>query len=803
MVALNRRAVMALALAVSSFALAPIASAVDTTWSNAAGGLWLEPTNWTAGAPNSSFDSAFLDGGLSNVPDTLVTLDLGDAFISIGQLAYSYTNGFNTRYDLVNGFLAVDTIRTNGFNSNDPEINVGLTTLSGTLNLGGGFFGEGIFTVNKPIGLQTNSIGDTFGTNEMRVRASGTFTAANTYTGRTIVADQLTLSDVDGVLASTGDSDTDITIRNGRLLLDNFTGANNNRVLDTARIGVKSGIISVTGSDGGTVSENLGFINLESGENQIELLQQGGTLTVSAAALTRTEGNRATLVLRNLGTSDPIEIGLDADIPATELIGGGSSGTTSAPVLPWATATVVNGETYLPVTYDSTARVLRSLNSSEYVLNSLSSGDNVVFDGVVAFPGVVNDIAVNSLSVPSGSAVNLGAKLTVTSGSLLLGSNLVFSGNPTIVDGTGSIEFGDATGYLLVAADFRRPEVATVINVPINTTGGLVKSGPGTLILGADQPGLSGGLTVNNGDLIPLTNDSLGTGTVTIAGGINGNGTGQQEARLFINRSLTLPNQLVAKTFGEYDGFGVLWHAPIVITNSATLTLTADPGGDSYFSLQNQFPTDRATLVLASPTARPPSDGFGVSINIVDNSEVILAGQTRNSVEAFGALAQISGSGETLNFLRLYSRASILIGNDGLSAETLTARSLDIFDGIFLFDIGGPANSDRLVLTADDSQFNPQFFIANLQLSLLGSYTPVTGDLITLIDSLGTVTSFNGTFAGKAEGQNFEFAGYNASLSYIGGDGNNLVLRIGTVIPEPASLALLAAPALLLTRRRR
>lgn len=70
--------------------------------------------------------------------------------------------------------------------------------------------------------------------------------------------------------------------------------------------------------------------------------------------------------------------------------------------------------------------------------------------------------------------------------------------------------------------------------------------------------------------------------------------------------------------------------------------------------------------------------------------------------------------------------------------------------------------------------------LANAHLSILGGFTPTAGDVFTLVDNDGT-DAVIGTFGGLAEGSIVLGAfggGLRAQISYVGGDGNDVVLTI-------------------------
>lgn len=77
----------------------------------------------------------------------------------------------------------------------------------------------------------------------------------------------------------------------------------------------------------------------------------------------------------------------------------------------------------------------------------------------------------------------------------------------------------------------------------------------------------------------------------------------------------------------------------------------------------------------------------------------------------------------------------------------------------------------------------------NLNLSLDSGYTPDVGDVFSIILN-DDIDAILGTFGGLGEGASFTSDSTDFSISYVGGDGNDVVV---TVIPEPATLGLVIA----------
>jgi hypothetical protein len=71
-----------------------------------------------------------------------------------------------------------------------------------------------------------------------------------------------------------------------------------------------------------------------------------------------------------------------------------------------------------------------------------------------------------------------------------------------------------------------------------------------------------------------------------------------------------------------------------------------------------------------------------------------------------------------------------------------------------------------------------------LQGSLYNGFKPKAGDKYVIISNDGS-DAVTGTFAGLAEGGTFKINGYVVSISYKGGDGNDVVLTVVSVPGTP------------------
>ncbi len=129
--------------------------------------------------------------------------------------------------------------------------------------------------------------------------------------------------------------------------------------------------------------------------------------------------------------------------------------------------------------------------------------------------------------------------------------------------------------------------------------------------------------------------------------------------------------------------------------------------------------------------------------------------------------------------------------------------------------LGGPVISFDLLGAAPGSGYDQLVVNGTVDLGtglslldLLLGFTPVIGDTFVLIDNDAT-DAVLGSFSGLAEGASFALGATSFGISYVGGDGNDVVLSVlapgggDPSVPAPATLALAVTGLLGAAWRRR
>jgi autotransporter-associated beta strand protein len=597
-------------------------------------------------------------------------------------------------------------------------------------------------------------------------------------------------------------------------------------------------ISSILAGSAGIVKSGSGSLTLSpSGSNTFTggLTIRSGTVTTGTLGL----GANAVLLGDTSGSASAtlLHIGGDATIPNALTVQSGSSGVNTV-------SQIVTGSSNYTGNWTLDGNLTFSRDAT---------GTTLKTTGVVSGNGSV------TLSGTSNGTIGFGGANTYTGGTTISPGVIVVptsdstgpAGNPT----SGSFGAGTApvvlNGGQLRSSTGGPRSVGNVVTIAANTTFATISgeqtltfTGPATLnasrtltvdvgstvagrsvtFAGAIGDGGSGfGLTkagAGNGTLV-LSGANTFSGSTAVTGGILslGNSLALQNSALNTTTSVTgnttagLRTTVTTLTFGGLTGNKNL--ASVFSTSSGNYTsvtaLTLNPGTGALHvysgnitngaSGMNVVKSGAGTQTLngtntynGTTTISGGTLALGSSGTIDNTSGVVLASGTFDvSAKGIGgySVGNLSGNGDVIGALTVTNQLSI-----GSSPGTIDFESLSLGgSSTFLYEVTGGGS------TADLSNVSAALDLGSATLSMvqLGTYT--LGNKFTLFGY--NSGNLSGTFNLLPNGTTFTAAGGDWQINYadssagLNGGTGNLFVTV-TAVPEPTTLALLAASACLI-----
>jgi hypothetical protein len=338
----------------------------------------------------------------------------------------------------------------------------------------------------------------------------------------------------------------------------------------------------------------------------------------------------------------------------------------------------------------------------------------------------------------------------------------------------------------------------------LSGTGNIVSSsGSSEIILRGSDNGFSGDLTINGYGISIFADSMLGfDSTITMNGSSRLNLASSSDYTFDISEIImnsSLEGSIRANPFVSNSCGGGLGD-PSTTTVAGDLTLLTSTSFTGYNNLiiEGTF-TDNAnslTTVTGSTGSITTSEGTveteatSITINTDDKSTaflsilnkqtVVLNGERGNVYVNSGGILKGNGSADSIF---VYDGGTIA---PGLSPGclTITGNGLSIDSGTYQVEIQGNTvctEYDQVDVTGAVNLSNDP----TLNVSFLSSFVPALNDEFVIInnDAADVVT---GTFTGLVEGATILVDGVTFQISYIGGDGNDVVL---TATAVPAAVA--------------
>lgn len=397
-------------------------------------------------------------------------------------------------------------------------------------------------------------------------------------------------------------------------------------------------------------------------------------------------------------------------------------------------------------------------------------------DGLGTAAGATTVLAGGSLQITGGITPNPSENLTISGGgSDFFGALQAGAGGATWA---GGITIGDAAARIGASA-------GNTLNVTGTIADGV---GTGFAVSGATGTGIvvinpatantyTGTTGVLRGILRLGKTDALPTATVLDVDTVGGVADAAQFDLAGFNQTVAALQDTATTNVN-----GVISNSAVATTS--TLTVNGSQTTEFNGAIQNGAGTVALTKD-GSGSLRLSGVNTFTGATKVDGGTLLVTGSISGSAVSVTDGGVLGGTGTT-GSVTATSGATI---SPGLAAGVLNTGALAMSSGSTLsIEINGltlGTQYDQLSVTGTVD-------ITGATLGVSGTYLTapvITNDLFTILLNDGNSDAVIGTFAGLSEGALFTAtSGQDFTISYVGGDGNDIVL---TAIPEPGSAALL------------
>ncbi len=308
------------------------------------------------------------------------------------------------------------------------------------------------------------------------------------------------------------------------------------------------------------------------------------------------------------------------------------------------------------------------------------------------------------------------------------------------------------------------------------------------------------GVTQNSGVLVADDLEIISSGTANVLVAQPNNAF--NSLQLIAPDAATLVNSVNTVTFRTVNANVFVPTIPLMLFTPTSSVTVGNAGTTSVFSGSIDA-SSGGTFTHTAGSLRFENGDYnlsnltfnGVSAFIVsfDAISETIAGPdlTFNNLTVLGGDYNTNNVTTTVNDTALIANGSQLTGTGvingvvsienlsfiapGTSPGCLATGDIELVNGsTATFEIDG----STVCTEYDQIQVNGSVTLNTPTLSLVGGYAATTGDMIVLIDNDGA-DAVTGTFNGLAEGDAVTVGAFNGTISYTGGDGNDIVLIAG------------------------
>lgn len=331
-------------------------------------------------------------------------------------------------------------------------------------------------------------------------------------------------------------------------------------------------------------------------------------------------------------------------------------------------------------------------------------------------------------------------------------------------------------------------------------------SGSGTLSITGDRINVTGANTSFTGPINVTGNAAIGVGSLgTAAGATTVSGGGKLSVVTQQNVTSAEPFTLGGTGyFGAAQGYlecagGGGTTSTLTLTGGVTLSSDFVYDGDNNTVINEPYTANGHTFVVGSgvsgslttpqgvvsaPEETIALDGTSSTLVVIGNKQTGVLNGTRDTIAVLnGGLLKGTGTATTVN---VNQGGKIAPGN---SPGTLTILNELTLSGTYEAEVLNTGTYDKLVVgqnyTAGSNAVS-LYSDSTLSPVLSSGWSVKQGDKFTIIDNKST-TAVSGTFTGLAEGAQLSISGVTFSISYVGGDGNDVVLTALNTGNDPSA----------------
>lgn len=430
------------------------------------------------------------------------------------------------------------------------------------------------------------------------------------------------------------------------------------------------------------------------------------------------------------------------------------------------------------------------------IVNNSSHSNLYHINTIALTSGASLDFAPASTCFPEFANISYGTvtaagNLTVSPVSDLTNTALTVNGTLTLKNGNS---LNPASGSTVTGQ--------VVVDTPVSTTtatGCVGGVGGGGASSGSSFTGFTvNGLTVQNGASTNLANTTF---PLTLGGG-----TGTASPLVYFYGSLDTNYNYVATTY-TISGPITLTHdalfsaqdkTTVNVTGSisgAAFTLTNDPYATGALNLtpsSNDSKSTAGSQANAAKTTTVVNDQSSTSFGVVPNETLVVDGKVGFVSLLSGAT--LMGGGQIAG---LYAAPGSIVA-PGHSPGCISSTQGITLSGTYQVQVGGTdpcTGYDQLkvigTVTLDSAN-------SVLDVSLWNGFVPKVGQAYTIIDNDAS-DIVSGTFKGITEAGTYTNQGVTYSVTYKGGDGNDVVLTVTAVdaskLPKKPNTGLLLVAA--------